>query len=59
MQVHVDQAVSHRVEAMIDAGERALELRMAGEDVARHRGTPDCTDPQSNGADDPTILGAA
>ena len=42
---------------MIDAGKRVRELRAAGEDVARHRGTSDCADPQNNGADDPTILG--
>ncbi len=42
---------------MIAAGKRARELRAAGEDVARHRVTSDCADPQSNGADDPTILG--
>ena len=57
MQVHVDQAVSHRVEAMIDAGKRARELRAAGEEIARHRVTSDCANLQSNGTDDPTTLG--
>ena len=57
MDVHVDEAVSRRVEAMIDAEKRARELRAAGEDIKCHRGTLDCADPQNNGADDPTILG--
>jgi hypothetical protein len=37
--------------------ERALELRAAGEDIARHRVTSDCANLQSNGTDDPTTLG--